>query len=99
MTMKTYPSQSDYEYEIIDEIIIIYDLDCGNVSVTNDVRNVLAEVKSNVSDFKHKKIIYRDSEKTFDGIEVDEAGRFRRFYPIGETTLDHALAKINTTQI
>jgi hypothetical protein len=38
-------TRSDYEYEIRDGVLIIEDLCLGNTSVTNDIENVLAEIR------------------------------------------------------
>ena len=91
--MKRFAYPADYDYEIINDIVVIYDLDQGNASVTNDVEYVLETIKKKVPDLGSKKVIYQDSEKTFDGIKVNEQGCFIGFYSINEKKLENALVK------
>lgn len=62
--------KADYEY-IIDKtesIITIIDLDLGNMSVTNDIENVIYEISQNEHIFADDyKIHYIDSEGNLDG--------------------------------
>ena len=94
--MKTYTYPADYDVKIINDVVVIYDLDQGNASVTNDIRNVLSSIHQNLTDLTKKKIIYRDSEKIFDGIKINENAKFSYFYPIREKELNQALIKINS---
>ena len=80
---------SDYEYEIVGNVVVIYDLNQGGRSVTNDIDNVLATIGKSV-DLTDKKIIYRDSCGVFDGVTLDA----KRFYPINKKTLEAALKHI-----
>lgn len=91
--MKTFTHPADYDYEIINNTLVIYDLDQGNASVTNDISYVLETIQKDVHDLANKKIIYQDSEKTFDGIKVNGQGQFAGFYSINERKLENALAK------
>ena len=91
--MKRFAYPADYDYEMINDTVVIYDLDQGNATVTNDVEYVLETIKQEVPDLGSKKVIYQDSEKTFDGIKVNEQGRFIGFYSINEKKLENALAK------
>ena len=88
---------ANFDYEVIENTIVIYDLDSGNMSVTNDVRNVLAKLKNNIPDLGHKKVIYCDSQQIFDEIVVDENGRFKDFRSIHERTLNKALLKLKSS--
>ena len=38
-------------------------------------------------------IIYKDSERNFDGVEHEE-GKFKRFYSVNESDLEKALEKV-----
>ena len=89
------PYSADYDCEVVDDVVVIFDLDCGNRSVTNDMPNVLHDVSGSIGRLDGRPIIYRDSTKTFDGVLHDGA-EFRGFYPIGETVLEMALAKVRT---
>ena len=84
---------SDFDYEVIENVIVIYDLDHGGRSVTNNIQAVLDIVSSEVS-LHGKKIIYRDSQKVFDGINHYK-GAFQSFYSVNETVLEKALTKVN----
>ena len=79
-------TSSDYEYEIIGDVVVIYDLNLGRMSVTNDIEEVIKEIGTTV-DLSTRKIIYRDSCGVFDGITLNK----ERFYPINKTTLKEAL--------
>ncbi len=88
----TYPAQ--YDVKVINNTVVIYDVDQDGASVTNDIRNVLADIQQNHTDLTQKKVIYRDSDKVFDGVAVNEKGKFDHFYAIRETDLNKALAKV-----
>lgn len=86
---------TDFEYEVYDDVIVIFDLDIGGSSVTNNIKNVLAAIKQDLGGtFGNCKVIYRDSMKIFDGVGVNSAGYFTEFYPIQEQVLEDALNKI-----
>ena len=94
--MKTYTYPADYNVKIINDVVVIYDLDKGNASITHDINNVLSSIHQNIADLTKKKIIYRDSDKIFDGIKADENAQFSYFYPIREKELNQALIKITS---
>lgn len=51
-------------------------------SVTNDVENVVIKLNEEYGDLtQFKRIIYRDSEKEWDRIVVDEKSQFQAFAP------------------
>lgn len=67
-------SRADYTYRLIDgEIISIIDLNLGKMSVTNDIENIIRDISVkkllNKSEFK---VIYRDSERVWDGFNIKE---------------------------
>ena len=85
--------ETDYLYQIESGVLVIIDLDRpGKISVTNSIKSILLEIKSELGTLPGK-IIYRDSQGDFDGIEHKE-GIFKRFYPIRETDLNKALEKV-----
>lgn len=51
----------DYFYKCIENLVIIYDLNKGNMTVTNGIEQVLREIAEN-EPISGKIIIYRDSE-------------------------------------
>lgn len=84
---------SDYIYFIKGKVLIIEDSDLGNLSVTNDIQNVLTAIKKDL-EFLPETIIYRDSEGNFDGVDHDK-GKFIRFYPVNDTDIEKALEKVS----
>ena len=84
---------SDYIYFIKGKVLIIEDSDLGNLSVTNDIQNVLQAIKTDL-DFLPETIIYKDSLGNFDVVEHDK-GKFIRFYPVNESELEKALEKVS----
>lgn len=87
-------ANSDYEVDVINNIVVIYDLDLGNASVTNDIVNVLDDIHHNFTNIIGKKIIYQDSDGVFDGVLINAQAKFVAFYPIRETELEKALDKL-----
>ena len=86
-------TETDYLYQIESGVLVIIDLDRpGKISVTNNIKRILMDIKSEIGTLPDK-IIYRDSQGEFDGIEHKE-GIFKRFYPVRETDLHTALEKV-----
>ena len=83
---------ADFEVEIVEGVVVIYDQDLGSTSVTNDVRSVLRRASKRIRGSGDRPVIYRDSTKTFDGIS-HEGDSFVGFYPIGETVLEAAVTR------
>lgn len=90
----TFAYHADFDYEVINHVVIIYDLNQGNRSVTNDMEYVLSSLKSTVRDLGQRKIIYQDSEKMFDEVVVNAQGEFKAFLAIQETERDKALTRL-----
>ena len=80
---KTYTGlpRADVESEarIINETVFIfmYDLNCGNRSLTNDMQAVLVDLKNVFSGLYTSVIIYRDSEGCFDQVIVHKDNSFQ----------------------
>jgi len=72
--------------------IIIRDEDLGNISVTNDMENILLDLFEHVKKSSIEAIIYRDSRGIYDGVELLENGF--KFYPIGEKSESQAIHKV-----
>jgi hypothetical protein len=74
-------------------VISIVDLDLGNRSVTNDIESVLRKIEhyhqGSIGGFR---IIYRDSEGTWDGIEWN--GEHASFFALRETEEERAREKL-----
>ncbi len=89
----SHPAQ--YDIKVINNTVVITDLDKDGTSVTNDIINVIDDIHASHTDLTQKKVIYRDSDKMFDGVAVNPKGQFDYFYPIRETDLNKALSKVN----
>lgn len=65
--------KSDYDFKIMKlnnfYFLVIEDLDLGGMSVTNNIENVVEEIRKSHPDFKPEEtaIIYCDSMKNWDG--------------------------------
>ena len=71
-------SRADYAYIKIDKdkkLVLIEDLNLGNMSVTNDAETVVSEILDNYPDYR---IAYRDSSLDWDEL-VHENGQFTGF--------------------
>jgi hypothetical protein len=71
---------ADFEYQIVQGVVCITDLDQGGMSVTNDIENVLASIGREV-DLEEKNVIYRDSRGVWSGIN-HVGSEFTGFRPI-----------------
>jgi|LauGreDrversion4_2_1035121.scaffolds.fasta_scaffold35400_3 hypothetical protein len=84
--------KSAYTYETIDNfIIIIYDLDQGGMSVTNDLENIITKLKNELQNINDYILIYRDSNGTFDGIALNKKSEFSHFYGLGKSDKSQAI--------
>jgi hypothetical protein len=73
---RQWKTQADFTYSIFGNVISIIDLDLGNRSVTNDIETSCG---SSIVGFK---IMYRDSEHIWDGIDWD--GKRASFFALRE---------------
>lgn len=89
-------NRADYHYELHGGVVVIFDHDTGGKTVTNDAEAVVAEVGEALGGLEGRTVIYRDSEGIFDVMLVTPSGRFRGFAPLGELTLDEALAALKS---
>lgn len=77
-----------------DNILQIIDQDQGK-SVTNDIEHVLQEISREENrPLTGCKVIYRDSDGNWDGVELTDAGEFHRFYSVNESDQQRALQKV-----
>lgn len=73
--------RSDYDYRLDthngEPVVVIHDLDKGGMSVTNNIDAVVARIGSELGvniRTGAAKIIYRDSDGTYDGVRFDGDG-------------------------
>jgi hypothetical protein len=86
-------SHADFSYSLSGNVISIVDLNLGNRSLTNDIESVLRKIEhyhqGSIVGFK---IMYRDSEGTWDGIEWN--GEHASFFALRETEEGRAREKL-----
>jgi hypothetical protein len=86
-------SHADFTYSMSGNVISIIDLNLGNRSVTNDVENVLRKIEHfHQTPIFGFKIMYRDSDGIWDGIEWD--GDHPSFFALRETDESEARRKL-----
>jgi len=86
--------KSDYTYRIDGNILFIEDENRGNMSVTNNIENVLDEIAKELNtSMQNYRVVYRDSDGNIDGVSIKD-GQFLNFYYIGETDFYAAKLKI-----
>ncbi len=74
-------SNADYTFEVDDDLVTIHDQNLGNISVTNDIEDVLAQIHREI-DLTGKKVQYYDSCGQLDRV-LQESGKFKGFAPGG----------------
>lgn len=84
--------KSDFTYEILDgNILLIYDQDMGNRSVTNDIDNVIKAISEiEQLDLQKYNIAYQDSIGTFDGVRFD--GSYAEIFSINGKSKEDAIS-------
>ncbi|ADB43007.1 hypothetical protein [Spirosoma linguale] len=86
------PFRADYTYTIEGSVISIIDLDLGSKSVTNDINNVLDDIRAEIGDLAGYAVIYRDSMGRWDGVRL--VGSSTEFYALNETDGERAAARL-----
>lgn len=84
--------RADYSYTVKGSVITIIDLDQGSKSVTNDIENVLDDIRAELGDLAGYAVIYRDSMGRWDGVRL--VGSSVEFYALNETDEDRAAARL-----
>lgn len=84
--------KSDYTYKVTENIISIIDLDKGGLSVTNDIENIIQDLRNIIGDLSGYAIIYRDSMGIWDGIRIE--GETINFYSLNETEYEKATQRL-----
>ena len=87
-----HPFRADYTYTVEGSVIAIVDLDQGSKSVTNDMENVLDDIRAEIGDLAGYAVIYRDSLGRWDGVRL--VGRSVEFYSLNETDPERAAARL-----
>jgi hypothetical protein len=90
-------TRANYTYGIADgtdeKILWIVDSNLGNMSVTNDMENVLDEIEKKTQlPLNDYKIIYRDSMNNWDGVDYKNGNV--NFIFLNAPTLQEAIKKI-----
>lgn len=67
-------TRSDYEYNVVENMLLITDRNLGGMSVTNDIENVLTAIRAEGVDTDGLEIVYRDSEGLFCGVLESDGG-------------------------
>lgn len=83
---------ADYTYTIEGNVIAIVDLDLGNRSVTNDIENVLEEIRTELGNLAGYAVIYRDSMGRWDGVRLVNHTVY--FYALGEANQQLAMSRL-----
>jgi len=87
-------THADFTYSLSGNVISIVDLNLGNRSLTNDIESVLRKIEhyhqGSIVGFK---IMYRDSEGVWDGINWD--GEHASFFALRETEEERARTKLS----
>lgn len=89
---KPLASRSDYDYQVDGLVLAIEDLG-GAKSVTNDIENVLQDIRMELGDLSQFYIMYKDSMSTWDGIELS-APNVISFFSINEKEYNAAKTKL-----
>lgn len=80
-----------FTYSVVGDVVVIYDSCNGGKTVTNDVDCVLETITAELGCLAGKRVIYRDTDGIFDGIRINEAGRFAGFIGIRTDNEDAAV--------
>lgn len=84
--------RADYTYTVEGSIIAIIDLDLGSKSVTNDMENILDDIRAKLGDLAGYAVIYRDSTGRWDGVRL--VGSSVEFYSLNETNPERAAIRL-----
>lgn len=85
-------TKADFHYEILNfsgrDVILIEDLNRGNMSVTNDIENVVDEIAEGENlDPKDYMIVYADSAGSWDGWDATT----KEFVPLVQNNWQNAI--------
>lgn len=93
-------NRADFEFEVVNGVLCIVDLNLGNASVTNDIENVLRDIKrysQRIFPITVEHVIYRDSDGTWDLVVFGkQTGNFIGFESINEKNQHEAITIAKT---
>jgi hypothetical protein len=69
-------NKPDFSWSKFYNFILIYDLNKGNMSVTNGMEYVLSEIRKKIDNVGMFSIIYRDSMQIYAQVLIDKQGEF-----------------------
>ena len=84
--------RADYTYTIEGNVIAIIDLDQGSKSVTNDMEEVLNDLRVAIGELSGYSVIYRDSTGRWDGVRLERG--VVAFYSLNETDPQGAATRL-----
>ena len=85
---------TQYKLEIVDEVICLTDLDLG-ITITNNAKNIIAQLRENGFDLLRCPVVYCDTTGTWDWLKVNLQSEFSGFQHIGaDRHRDHAVQTV-----
>lgn len=72
-------TKSDFSVAVFGELVVIVDLNLGNMSVTNDIDAVLQHISKRHNFNNSSVVVYRDSDGHYDRVGIQPNGKFRDF--------------------
>lgn len=89
--------KADIEFLLTDEgFLVIQDLDLGNMSVTNDMHNVVKSIEKSGLNLYQLKVIYKDSSGIYDAVLISPDNSLFGIASLNAGTLDEAFKTYNT---
>lgn len=85
--------RSKWFSEVIDGVLVLFDRDCGSLSLTNDMERVLADEWAVRGAGMPAAVLYRDSTGLYDRIR-HRRGVFGGVVSLGATSLQEALDRV-----
>jgi len=77
--------------QVRDDVVVISDRGDESQGVRNAIDAVLERVFEQNPDAP-RVVLYRDATGVYEGVAVDDEGRFQNFYPLETTNTEHAIA-------
>ena len=86
---------ADYIYEVTEDRLLVIIDELSAVSVTNDIRNVLADIaqREGLASLAGFRVTYRDSELDWCRVVLSETGRYEQICGFGVRVTCEAEAK------
>jgi len=77
--------------QVRDDVVVISDRGDEGQAVRNAIDAVLERVYEQNPDAP-RVVLYRDAAGVYEGVAVDDEGRFQSFYPLETSDTEHAVA-------